>query len=75
MKNLTIIYIAIISLILTGSQLIDKEKIFFLPDSTIAEKLPEKRPETGWGEKFGSFFKNNIKIKNHAKMGEAPKHL
>ncbi|MCB0748234.1 MAG: rhamnogalacturonan acetylesterase [Ignavibacteriae bacterium] len=74
MKNLTVIYIAIISLILTGSQLIDKEiNIFLAGDSTIAEKLPEKRPETGWGEKFGSFFKNNIKIKNHAKNGRSTK--
>lgn len=29
--------------------------IFLAGDSTMAQKLPEKRPETGWGRCWGSF--------------------
>lgn len=45
--------------------------IYLAGDSTIAEKLDEKRPETGWGEKFSLFFDENISISNHAKNGRS----
>ena len=46
--------------------------VYLAGDSTMAEKLPEKRPETGWGEALQSFFDNNkVQIENHAKNGRS----
>ncbi len=41
-------------------------------DSTMAEKLPEKRPETGWGEALPKFFREDrVRVRNHAKNGRS----
>lgn len=48
-------------------------KIYLAGDSTIAEKLPEKRPETGWGEKFGLYLSGSVEIENHARNGRSTK--
>ncbi|HEX8282782.1 MAG TPA: rhamnogalacturonan acetylesterase [Pyrinomonadaceae bacterium] len=41
-------------------------------DSTMAEKLPEKRPETGWGEALPKFFREDrVRVMNHAKNGRS----
>lgn len=46
--------------------------IYLAGDSTMAEKLPEKRPETGWGEALQSFFdQDTVRIENHAKNGRS----
>lgn len=46
--------------------------IFIAGDSTAAQKLPEKRPETGWGEMLGQHFKDGkIKIDNRAQNGRS----
>jgi lysophospholipase L1-like esterase len=46
--------------------------IYLAGDSTIAQKLPEKRPETGWGEALGQFFRENaVRIDNRAKNGRS----
>lgn len=45
--------------------------IYLAGDSTIAEKLEEKRPETGWGEKLNLYLNENIKIDNRAKNGRS----
>ena len=48
--------------------------IYLAGDSTCAVKLPEKRPETGWGEMFGQFFKGEkVKIDNRAQNGRSTK--
>ncbi|MET0751886.1 MAG: rhamnogalacturonan acetylesterase [Pyrinomonadaceae bacterium] len=48
--------------------------IYLAGDSTMAEKLPEKRPETGWGEMFQQYFDaNKVKIENHAQNGRSTK--
>jgi lysophospholipase L1-like esterase len=47
--------------------------IYIAGDSTAAIKLPEKRPETGWGEEFQSYFKQNIQIENRAINGRSTK--
>lgn len=49
-------------------------KLFLAGDSTCAEKLPEKRPETGWGEMLGRHFKDGkVKIENRAMNGRSTK--
>lgn len=48
--------------------------VYLAGDSTMAEKLPEKRPETGWGEMFQQYFDaNKVKIENHAQNGRSTK--
>ncbi|MGC2235004.1 MAG: rhamnogalacturonan acetylesterase [Pyrinomonadaceae bacterium] len=48
--------------------------IYLAGDSTMAEKLPEKRPETGWGEMFQQYFDaNKVRIENHAQNGRSTK--
>lgn len=46
--------------------------IFLAGDSTMAEKLPERRPETGWGEFLSKFFKEDeVRVENHARNGRS----
>src|SRR5437016_5521324 len=46
--------------------------IYLAGDSTMAHKLPEKRPETGWGEALPEFFKGNrVRFENHAQNGRS----
>jgi lysophospholipase L1-like esterase len=46
--------------------------IFLAGDSTMAQKLPAKRPETGWGEMFGKFFQDGaVTIDNRAQNGRS----
>lgn len=42
-------------------------------DSTAAKKEADKRPETGWGEKFAPYFTEKITINNQAKNGRSTK--
>src|SRR5437762_5802361 len=46
--------------------------IYLAGDSTMAQKLPEKRPETGWGEMLGNFFQEGkVVIENRAQNGRS----
>jgi lysophospholipase L1-like esterase len=46
--------------------------VFLAGDSTMAQKLPEKRPETGWGEMLGRHFKTGkVRIENRAANGRS----
>jgi lysophospholipase L1-like esterase len=48
--------------------------IFLAGDSTMAPKLAEKRPETGWGEMLGQHFKDGkVLIENRAMNGRSTK--
>ena len=46
--------------------------VYLAGDSTMAEKKPEKRPETGWGEMLRRYFDPaKVKIENHAQNGRS----
>ena len=46
--------------------------IYIAGDSTAAEKLPEKRPETGWGEKLQQYFApSDVRVEDDAKNGRS----
>src|SRR5207237_3006653 len=48
--------------------------IFLAGDSTMAQKLPEKRPETGWGEILGQYFdEKKVVVDNRAQNGRSTK--
>jgi lysophospholipase L1-like esterase len=50
----------------------DPITVYLAGDSTMAQKLPEKRPETGWGEALQKFFKDDkVRIENHAQNGRS----
>lgn len=70
-------FFAVIFSILLSSIIVSAKKpitIFLAGDSTCAIKLEEKRPETGWGEMFGQFFKDGkVKIENRAMNGRSTK--
>ncbi len=41
-------------------------------DSTMADKLTEKRPETGWGERLQQFFREDrVRVANYAQNGRS----
>lgn len=48
-------------------------KIFVAGDSTAADKQPDKRPETGWGQVIGRFFNEDVQIRNYAINGRSSK--
>ncbi|MBZ5537280.1 MAG: rhamnogalacturonan acetylesterase [Acidobacteriia bacterium] len=65
---------ALILLLLLSGIAAAKEPItaYLAGDSTMAEKLAEKRPETGWGERLQEYFKEGkVKVENHAKNGRS----
>lgn len=48
--------------------------LYLAGDSTCAAKLPEKRPETGWGEMLQQYFDPaRVKIENRAQNGRSTK--
>jgi lysophospholipase L1-like esterase len=48
--------------------------IFLAGDSTMAHKVPERRPETGWGEALQKAFdERQVKIENLAQNGRSSK--
>src|SRR5438309_3359043 len=47
-------------------------KLYLAGDSTMAQKLPAKRPETGWGEMLSKFFQDGaVIIDNRAQNGRS----
>ena len=52
----------------------DPITVYLAGDSTCAAKLPEKRPETGWGEMLQQYYDPaKVKIENHAQNGRSTK--
>jgi lysophospholipase L1-like esterase len=48
-----------------------KIKVYLIGDSTIANKLPNAYPETGWGMPFAYFFDSTVVVDNRAKNGRS----
>ncbi|MEH0154887.1 rhamnogalacturonan acetylesterase [Limibacter armeniacum] len=47
--------------------------IYMVGDSTMADKQPNKAPETGWGQVFPQFVNEYVAIKNQAVNGRSSK--
>lgn len=74
MDNLVKIGVLILLLVVFGINAHSQRPvtIFLAGDSTMAAKLPEKRPETGWGEMLESRFKpGSVKVDNRAANGRS----
>ncbi|HEY5825070.1 MAG TPA: rhamnogalacturonan acetylesterase [Cyclobacteriaceae bacterium] len=48
-----------------------KIRVYLIGDSTIADKQPNKFPETGWGTPFKIFFDSTVVVDNRAKNGRS----
>lgn len=72
MRLLSIIIILLA--VQTAAFATDPITVYLAGDSTCAAKLPEKRPETGWGEMLQQYFEPaKVKIENHAQNGRSTK--
>ena len=70
-STITLFLILILSASAFGKEPIT---VYLAGDSTMAEKLPEKRPETGWGEMLQKYFdEEKVRIENHAQNGRSTK--
>lgn len=57
---------------LVGARLSPPITVYLAGDSTMAIKLAEKRPETGWGEAFAPCFDSaTVRVENRAKNGRS----
>jgi lysophospholipase L1-like esterase len=45
--------------------------VHLIGDSTIAEKDPSARPETGWGTPFAEYVDDSVTVENHARNGRS----
>lgn len=65
------LFVAILVL-LTSAATKDPITVYLAGDSTMAAKLDNKRPETGWGEALQSYFDDDVvRISNHARNGRS----
>lgn len=48
-----------------------KITIYLIGDSTCASMPENRRPLTGWGEKFAQFFDDHVSVRNHASSGRS----
>ena len=66
----------LLPLVLVAGFLLEPQPItvWIAGDSTAAEKLATKRPETGWGEMLGQYFRpGEVRIANRAMNGRSTK--
>lgn len=67
----SILFLLLLSAIAFGGEPIT---VYLAGDSTCANKQADKRPETGWGEMLGAYFKDGkVKIDNRAMNGRSTK--
>ena len=74
MTRLAVVIATIAAISFSAAAQIQTVTIFLAGDSTMAAKLPEKRPETGWGEMLGQHFKSGtVTLENRAANGRSTK--
>ena len=63
--------LVLLTLLLTAAAK-DPVRIYLAGDSTMAQKLETKRPETGWGEALQQYFDSSeVRVVNRAKNGRS----
>ena len=66
-----VVLLAIVSFLCAFALPPKKIRVYLIGDSTIADKAPDKFPETGWGTPFKTFFDSTVTIENRAKNGRS----
>jgi len=69
--KLKFIVFALIMVLSSFSPVERKIHVYLIGDSTIADKQPNKFPETGWGTPFKIFFDSTVVVDNRAKNGRS----
>ena len=72
--TLRILLVAALSLPAIAAADVTREapiRLFLAGDSTMSVKLPEKRPETGWGEMLQTWFDDGVEVVNLARNGRS----
>ena len=64
MKTLILCLAAIFYFVSPGATSEPALRIVLVGDASCAQKRDDLRPQTGWGEKLGAFFKDNVTIVN-----------
>ncbi len=72
MKKLSFLQLLIWSLFL-GCSAPKTITAYMIGDSTMANKIAEVYPETGWGQVFQDYFDSGVKVSNHAMNGRSSK--
>ena len=72
MKKHSLLKLLILGLFIScsGSKTIT---VYTIGDSTMANKMAEVYPETGWGQVFQGYFDSGVKVANHAVNGRSSK--
>ncbi|TFH00641.1 MAG: rhamnogalacturonan acetylesterase, partial [Calditrichales bacterium] len=74
MKHIKLFVLAIFISLLLWTCWSEKDiHLYMIGDSTMANKPLLENPERGWGQVFPEFFKDNVKIHNHARNGRSTK--
>lgn len=74
MKNLKVLVVlSLVTLMILSFKGTDKVNVWMIGDSTMANKQPDKTPETGWGMVMNEFVKANVAVHNHALNGRSSK--
>ncbi len=74
MRNLKILVVlSLATLMILSFKSADKVNVWMIGDSTMANKQPDKAPETGWGMVMNEFVKTNVAVHNHALNGRSSK--
>jgi DNA sulfur modification protein DndE len=67
----TLVRVAILAMMTMAFTQPREPVIFLAGDSTMADKAPEVRPETGWGEMLREFLREGVTVENHARNGRS----
>ena len=74
MRNLKILVVlSLATLMILSFKSSDKVNVWMIGDSTMANKQPDKAPETGVGRVMNEFVKANVTVHNHALNGRSSK--
>ncbi|HLW06241.1 MAG TPA: rhamnogalacturonan acetylesterase [Marinilabiliaceae bacterium] len=75
MKNAILMFAIAVMMMLTGCQCKTEDiTIFLAGDSTMADKpYRDGNPEKGWGQIIPLYFKEGVRIENHARNGRSTK--
>jgi len=72
-KRILIVSIGLIALTCLAFKSSDKVNVWMIGDSTMANKNPDKAPETGWGMVMNEFVTGEATVHNHAVNGSSSK--
>ncbi len=72
MKNVKALFVlSLVALMILSFKSAEKINVWMIGDSTMAQKKPDRFPESGWGVAMSKLMKNNAVVHNHAASGRS----